>query len=224
MSFTKKAALCASMFAMTAFGAVGQNTSPVSSPKERQNRFTQNAEFMILMKSFHTDRITPFNEWNPGIFMNQKINGNLSAMQGAYYNSNYTLAPTSGVMYEVPVGRAKFGLLAGIAIYPRVQKDVRRYTVERGLAPPNEKRNGVHDTYIQMDDGRYFHIHKEYKARGLRGKFRVIPALLATFSYNAYRGSGPFATFTYVPWKSGEHKGLGIAAFGARINPRPELR
>ena len=234
MSFVQKAAMntmmCASIFAATALSAVAQNPTTPPDKKTQSNEFLRNTEFMFLARSFHTDRCTPFNENNFGFFTKHKVGGSgkyeSAVMQGAYYNSNYTITPTVGSLNEMTVGRFKFGLLAGIALYPHVEKDVVKYNVVYSVdMPKNQKKRGSSKTYIPT--GRpyeYTEIDKTYKARGLKNKFRLIPALLATFSYNAYKGSGPFATATYVPWKSGESKGLGIFAFGARINPWPEPR
>ena len=237
MSFINKAAknaiLCASLFAATAFSAIGQNqTQPAPEKLPIRNNFLQNTEFMVLFGAHHTDRLTPYNERKVfGGFIKQDLNGNdrrfqTSVMQGAYYNSNYTITSTIGSLNEVSVGRFKMGVLAGIAIYPRVEKDITTYnTIYSMDVPETQKKRGHKKYYIPTGKPyEYTEVNKTYKARGLKNKFKVIPALLATFSYNAYKGSGPFAIATYAPWKSGDSHGMGIFAYGLRIDPSPQPR
>lgn len=229
MGCLKKAAMCASLFAGTSLGAFCQNTQPP--PKPPDNSFLRNTEIIVLAKSFHSDRLTPYNEWNPGLFVKYNLgNGDgrtkpqTSIMQGAYYNSNYTVTSTIGVLNEAKIGNFGLGILAGVALYPRVQKDVTTYTTVYSMEPLKPEKSRGHKT-IYVPTGKpyeYTAVEKTFKAHGIKNKFKLIPALLATFSYNMYRGSGPTAVMTYMPWRSGDSKGLFIAAFGARINPQPQ--
>lgn len=227
MSLLKELAVTG-LFAANALGALGQNNQP-HFPSPPKNNFLNSTQILVLAKSFHTDRLTPFNEWNPGIFIKNRIGGSknnpLSVMEGVYYNSNYTITPTIGMLQEFKIGKASIGLLAGVAIYPRVQKDIVTSTEHYGMSlPKNERKHGCKKTYIPVGPYKYIEVCKTYRARGLKNKFNLIPALLATFSFNAYKGCGPYMTATYVPWRSGDKNGFGVFAFGALINPSLQPR
>jgi hypothetical protein len=224
--FAKRTAL-AGLFCLSALGVMGQKQSS-SQPVKQKNDPMGHMSFLLPLTCLHSDPLTPYRQFpklNLGLLGKYNMGDNWSLIQGGYNNSNYGLTETAGMIREWKLGRLKLGLIAGVAMYPVVEHDRSTYTLHYGPTPEDVRQKGLKITNLELPGGRYLEIRKEYRAHGLKNKWRLLPVIVGTATLDAFSknsslsGSGPFAIFSYMPWKSGEKQGLGIAAVGAQICP-----
>ncbi len=227
------------IFCLSALGALGQSTP--NRPNERL-RELKNTEFLILLKSYHTNNEFQFNEFNfPSLIVKQHLTPNVSTIAGGYRNSNYTFSPMAAGMVEtnpinlMPNGnmQLRFGLTVGGALYnTEFRRDTvyqsAQYTLAPGDdAPQNKRKRGK--SFIYYTEERYdpscactrtdvTEITRTVIPRGT-GKKAPRFALFPTVTLDVFRGNGLFMIGTYAPGLGQGDTWGGIMATGVRLRP-----
>lgn len=176
------------------------------------------------------DRITPYNEFNPGLIIRhdrprekwERRDMTFGYIGGFYQNSNYTLSPLVGLHIEKKWGRFGVGLVAGVVGYPSEEHDSRNVTTVHDIdpnapTPANTARRGVITTHNRITDVTLMTNTEYLTARG-KGPMMFFPAGLPKLSFEIIKDKFEInAMGYYVPG----HGGIVTSAVTYRLRKPP---
>jgi len=192
-------------------------------------KFYPQKELLVTLTCHHSDRATPYNEFNPGMMVISHYNETSGAVTGFYRNSNFGISPLTASIAESHINfgynnnfQFNYGIVIGFAGYKKKQRNI-QYTTRCDEVtvfdplPEDTRKRGRQEIYYRDDKGVCYKMTFCRRPRGegcTKPRFVVFPTASLL-----YKENGIFVIGALAPYLGKDGGWGGFVGGGLRLNP-----